>query len=554
MNDIYVAKMENSKTVLIVEDSDAQRLSLHKALEIRGFRVYSAATVATARELADQVGNQLDVMVLDMRLEDPAMPAITGADIGIEVGSRQKQWPPEFLIHSAFEEVDYYRQAFRLSAAAYLRKEGQPRGNHQLIRHVRVLALRRGLSLERPGAVERIKKIAEASRNQTEAVVCFSRQVLAPKLSAYLGAPFAIFLTDEQGAQCCASNADLPVRLDRTYETIQALAQGASDLPEPFVLETNKLRKPENLQELDLLRKLDGSSFLSLSIGSNIRLSIGILRESRDKNPLAEDPQELSKVLTRYLQRTVMECLLILLSQWKASDGLRIALLKATAQACLYISQQQEAILSELADTTKDKLGEEPFHNLSSLAQGLRQTGDILAQLVEGDGEGRRNIVHMRHVLEMAKEELIGQLPGSEIRIDGDCEVQAEDDDLFIAASRIIEWFAHRPIDEFPIIRINCANKPEGAEIVFEDQSRRLPKQLREQLFFPFTQAFPLPSTSGNITGPGQHLPLFLSKTLVEVKNRGLLEDRSDDIEGKIGHRFVMHFPSPEMPGNQTGS
>lgn len=554
MNNVHQSIIENSKTVLIVEDSEAQRLSFHKALEMRNFRVHSAATVATARELAEELGNQLDVMVLDMRLEDPAAPAITGADLGIEVRSRLKRWLPEFLIHSAFEEVDYYRRAFRLGAAAYLRKESQPKGNHQLIRHVRALALRRGLSMERPRTVRLIRQIAETSRNQTEAIAHFCRKVMAPELSVCLGAPFVIFLTDEDSTQRCASNADLPERLDPIYETIQALAQGAKDLPEPFVLETNKLKEPETPEELDALRKLEGSSFFSLSIGSDLHLSIGILRETRAKNPLAEDPQELSKVLIRYLQRSVIESLLTILSRWAASNAGRMALLNATAQACLYVSQQQGAILSELANTGEGRSSEKPFQDLYSLAQGLRQTGEILAQLVEEGQEGQRNTVHMKKVLEMAKEELIGQVPGSEIRIDGDCEVQAEDDDLFIAASRIIQWFAHRPMDESPIIRVICANKPEGSEIIFEDRSRRLPKQLREQLFFPFTQAFPLPSTSGILSGPGSQFPIFFSKALVEVRNRGLLEDCSDELEGGVGHRFVMHFPPPEMPMNHIGA
>jgi ActR/RegA family two-component response regulator len=94
------------KKVMIIEDSAPQRLSLHEALEMRGFEVYSAGCVADARELAKKHWEELDVAVLDMRLEDPEEPYTTGADIGIEYRSKGSSFPPESLIYSAFAEID----------------------------------------------------------------------------------------------------------------------------------------------------------------------------------------------------------------------------------------------------------------------------------------------------------------------------------------------------------------------------------------------------------------------------------------------------------------
>src|ERR1043165_5741503 len=108
------------KTVVIVEDNESQRLALHTALERRGFRVKSAATVAEARKVIEELGEEIDVMVLDMRLEDPAEPDTTGADIGIALQDEHPTWLPEFLIHSAYALVNYYKLALRLGAAAYL--------------------------------------------------------------------------------------------------------------------------------------------------------------------------------------------------------------------------------------------------------------------------------------------------------------------------------------------------------------------------------------------------------------------------------------------------
>src|ERR1044072_6152447 len=103
-----------TKKVLVIEDDEQQRISLHESLEVRGFTVYSAGRVAEARELAERHWGDLDVTVLDMRLEDPEEPNITGADIGIEFRRSKSSFPPESLIYSAYAEIDFYRLALKL--------------------------------------------------------------------------------------------------------------------------------------------------------------------------------------------------------------------------------------------------------------------------------------------------------------------------------------------------------------------------------------------------------------------------------------------------------
>src|ERR1700756_340755 len=97
----------HSKTVVVIEDLETQRMALQNVLERRGFRVGSAATVAGARQGIEALGEEIDVMVLDMRLEDPEDPDTTGADIGIEVQDQHPNWLPEYLIHSIYAEVNY---------------------------------------------------------------------------------------------------------------------------------------------------------------------------------------------------------------------------------------------------------------------------------------------------------------------------------------------------------------------------------------------------------------------------------------------------------------
>src|SRR5258708_7247999 len=74
----------------------------------------------------------------------------------------------------------------------------------QLIRHIRALALRRALSVERPDATEEIQRLAESSRDRSEAIIRFCKDVLAENFSACLGAPFIILFTENNRTRCCA--------------------------------------------------------------------------------------------------------------------------------------------------------------------------------------------------------------------------------------------------------------------------------------------------------------------------------------------------------------
>lgn len=577
MHGIYENTTARKKTVLIIEDHEGQRLALHMALKRRGFRVESAGNVAKARELAEKLGKELDVMILDMRLEDPEAPNLTGADLGIEVRSRQFSWPPEFLINSAYEEVDYYRLALRLGAAAYLRKEEldhrrlvnkEELDHYRLVRHVRVLSLRRALSIERPDSLENIRKIAETSRSQSEAITKFCQEVLAPEFAGCLGAPFALLLTDGKGTRCCSSSIDLPEGPTETYETLQALAQGKIDIMEPFVLEPSKLKMLKDRVDENVLRKFEGAAFLPPSIkimlsppkaavsegllNRDIHLSFAILKEDRSKNPLAEDPVELTKVLAQYLRPTVIEHLLHLLSQWTEISSRRKSVMKATSQFCLYVGQQMKSLLSGFATPEPERTIAPSLRGLYDLASELHQTGENLMTIV-GNGETLdsenvkelRRPVSMAEIIRLAAEELADQLPEDAINIQGDCTIDVIPEDFYSASSRLLQWFANRTIEsgKSALISIACMATHEGPRVVFEDQSRKLSKQLRRQLFDPFTQAASLPTTSGGQSLPS---PLYLAKTFVETRNGGVLEDMSDQISGDIGHRFVMKFPPPD--------
>ncbi len=128
--------------------------------------------------------------------------------------------------------------------------------------------------------------------------------------------------------------------------------------------------------------------------------------------------------------------------------------------------------------------------------------------------------------------------------------MEIDQNDFFVIVLRLLQWIVQRedktPMDVMPHIGVEYVRQSGRGQIIFTDHSRRLGKPLRETLFDPFTQATSLPLTDEEEERPGLYLPLYLAKMLVEVKNNGLLEDRSDDLDSKIGHRFVLSFPIKE--------
>ncbi len=543
------------KTIMIVEDKKPQRLALQEALRMRGFHVESAGDVTAARDLAKKLQGQMDVLVLDMRLEDPKWPEITGADIGLEVLAAHRTWPPEFLINSAYSEVDYYKLALRLRVAAYIHKEKADCPQDQIIRHIRALALRRALSVERPNAAEEIQNLAESSRDKSEAIIRFCKEVLAKNFSDCLGAPFAILFTDDKHTQCCASNADLPEGFHLAYDELQALALAEVSEVSPFVLDSKKLIPLTALDDKAILESLDRAAFLPLSITRDFRLLLVILQKDPKEMPVAENAKEMARILAHYFKPVVLEHLLNILSTLTEINARRKAiLLEVTSQICLYVGQEQLQILQDV-EVSEAWLANSPsFEKLQALAIDLRDTGRILLPLGDDDDVDSNSAKPTLDTISLAEfvrsiwKDIDDRFPPECLDVKGDCKVQARTDDLLIIISRLLQWMAHRLIETpqaaSPSINVSCAETDDGAMITFEDNSRRLGKLLRERLFFPFTQAVVTPTTVKGIKGPGLYLPLYLAKMLVEVKYRGALEDHSDSLQTDIGHKFLVRFPS----------
>jgi DNA-binding NarL/FixJ family response regulator len=539
-----------SKTVVVVEDWEGQRTSMVYALENRGFRVRGAATVAEAWEAIEEFKDEIDVMILDMLLEDPAARNVTGADIGIQLQAKHPSWLPEYFIQSAYSKVNYYQLALRLGAAAYLAKNEGDIELAEVVRHVRALALRRALRLERPQVADQLNAIADSTKNLSTAVRAFCHEILKSELDACLGAPYILLLTDESGTHNFATNTQLPLGHEPIYTMLQAMAHGISNYSQPYELTTEELRKlpkPSSNNERKICDRLARAAFIPLANIKIFRLSLGLLEPLPGETAYPEDTSKLASVLAQYVRSTIVEHILRILVHL---DSQKRAMLKGTSRFCVFLGQDQQGIVEEGIARAELKEGSETHHKLSNLANDLWDTGTILTNVASSDSKADYPSFELGTLIEKIFEELKEKmhLPEIKLTLEGACKVKAKSDDIYIAVVRVLQWLVQRrletPSNIEQEISVQCVETDSASRVIFEDRSNRLPGKVREELFMPFSVSA-IASAETKSLGPGLYLPLFLAKMLVEEKYGGGLDDKSDELEGEIGHRLVMSFPAP---------
>lgn len=551
-----------SKKILLIEDQEEQRVALAEIFRMLGFEVISPNSLSEARHLTTQNWEEINVGVIDMDLKEWDESKITGAELIIEIRktkqTEKNTASPEFIVLTAHSNVPYYRFALELGVAAYLPKNESGNRDYQLtnepsyaniLRYIRVLALRHALRPEHPDIEMAISRIAAISPNQTEAVIKFCEEVLAPELKSCLGTPFLILFSDEEKTQVCCHLDGLPVDNHDFFHTLQALSHNEGNVVNPFVLNSELLK--HTLQSTDipevLFEKLNGAAFLPLTLKQNLRLSLVILQQDESETvPIVEDAVTLCRLLGQHLKPTLIEHIITILSQW---NKLR-TMMHNTSQLCLLFGQEQKNILRRInfAEELPSILPQ-----LQVLARDLYSTGETLTYIMESSNDSPS--LNEESVAEFVKERWneiadveffdIFQIQDSEYK------VQVESDDFYIIISRLLQWLAKRrketPSDIKPVIKVSCSETEDWNEIIFEDRSFRLSRRLRDELFLPFSQSIPLPferiSKSNDVKDSGLYLPLYLVKMLVEGKYGGWVEDRSDEIESEYGNKILVRFP-----------
>ena len=535
-----------TKVVVIVENDAKQRNDFQKALTDRGFRAQGAATVAEAFRILEELGEATDVMMLDMALDDPDAPMTTGADIALQLRDRHPDWLPEYVIKTGYSlVVNFYRLALRLGAAAYLVPgEVSP---DDMVRHIRVLALKRALRIERPQVMGALSLISESTKSLSEAVKRFCQRVLAEEFDSCLGTPYVLLLTDQRGTQNVATNTNLPKGYHSAYAAIQSKSHAIAKQSSSHLIsqsDTESLFSAGGTVEEELISRLPGAALVSVARVGNFRLSLILLAAQAGESKYPEEIEPLALILCQHWRPSIIEHFLgILISL----DAQRHAMLKSTSYLCLYVGQEQERILNEATAHEELKETSNLHHSLAMMADDFRLTGVTLNSAANNFAEPALTI-DMRDMVQREIEGLksVPEFEKLDLQVDGSCFVRAGED-LAIAVRRLLQWLAQRgpgvPPGQKPQIHVRCAQKDDASEVIFEDRSRRLSPRLRARLFEPFSTSIMAANSSD--CGPGLHLPLYLAKVLVEEKYGGELNDESDHMGGDVGHRLVMWFRLP---------
>lgn len=528
----------NPGLIIYIEDSEAQRKALKMALELRGFKAEAAGDVTTARKLFEEHHGQVDVVVLDMRLEDPAWPQMTGADVAMEYFNPHMSYPPEFLIHSAYSEVDYYKLALKLGIATYLEKTEYEQAD--IVRHIRALAIRRALSVKNPETSGRIQRIVETSRDQSEAIEKFCRYELEPELAGRLGTSFIFLLSEGDRASCYTGEAGFPESLN-LYKVIQTMIFSDIRSEIPFVLNARQTPVSLGAAEKEVLGRLDGAAFIRLWVKGDIRLSIGLFNDGSNRKRPSEPPIKMASVLAEHLETPVIELFLAVLTRWAKRETERRGMMRITGEVCLSVGRELSLSLQQPAQSSlyaQEKAAE------------LQATGNMFLSLSRAgaaDEQSLRQIPEapMNAFIQSVWADINNGTAGEMLSINGDCKVRATQEDLSIIVSSVLQWLARRFIDTpdgiEPRISVQCGHYDKGVEAIFEDRSERLGKVLRDRLFYPFAE------NDGLDDMRKSNLSLYVARVLIEERYNGALEDISDlvDAAENRGHRFRVRFPSP---------
>ncbi len=548
----------NQKSVLIVEDQPSVRGSLAKSLKQYGFRADTADGLRQAQKIIQSSAYSYDVAVLDILLEDEEEYQATGIDLGRALRKAQPELPPELVIFSGNYDRKFYSNAIDLEVSEFIAKD-ERLPVKTIATRIGTWALRRSINPVRKEIGQRIEEIAQQDLETTVAIKLLCSEVIKPEVDATLHVPTVFLLSDRKGTQNVIADPGLPADYHDVYTRIQD-ATFKKNGDGPFAFSSDLLQNVEANPEFH--KRLSGSSFIHLHEEGDLRLSLGILKlEQADKFAGESDPQKLATLLEERFRPPVMK-LLRYLARIEAAVGRaeRKTLLDYTSRFCMYVGQTQLEVLAEAVENNEIEPNNKCFQRLRRLAHDLNATGNEFSQLTVSSTPQPADPkvqVSAQSVMgkcwEMIEEQQLAENLG--IKQEGDdVKLPIAQEDLFVAVLRLLQWMAQRhdrmPGDVAePHIHVAYSSDGDRREIRITDQSRRLSAPLRRRLFDPFALGGSILeaglSDADRKEHNGLYLPLYLAKTLIETKNYGKLQDKTNELNDPLGHCFVISFEVP---------
>jgi DNA-binding NarL/FixJ family response regulator len=551
-----------AKNVWIIENNETLRLSQVLNLERRGFHVKAFESRDQVRQEVIESPMEVDVAVLDVNLEDKD-ETTTGLDAGEDIVENQPALPPKRIVYSDHTGAEYYEAAAKSGVDDYIPK-ATPNGDILLYNQVRTSGLVRALSPVRAAISEKIERIAEQNLTPIEEARKICLEVIAPEVNVCLDVPCIFLLSRGPNTEVLGHESAPGVEAFLKAAQVQdkIFAEKGKKDSKPLSLTTEDLNTP-NGGVNESFKQLQRSAFLPLFDENDLRLSIGILSAPLDDMLFEEkDPLHFARNLIRELAQPIVK-------QFKYLEHVKTIIentkLKHTSGFCLYVGETQINALEESLEQGEIEDSNACFRKLKRLADDLRATGIEFSRMIElprKEYAGEAQTASAREVVSEAWHMIKARGHNLELRQSGpNVEVTIPRQDLLIAALRMLEWLAQRQdkvSTEAPqAVEVVYAKERGRAAISFKDYSHRLGRQIRRRLFEPFTQGTTTSANTKNQgdTQPGLYLPLYLAKTLLTVKNRGSLEDRTEDLTSEHGHCFQFTFPTEEdsIPAASAG-
>lgn len=543
------------KTVVFVENDKTIRDSVTLGLEHQGFRTFGVANRFAMRQLRERPHPDIDVMILDINLEDQQSHA-TGFDVGQEVIDSQPDLPPRIIIYSGHRDTNYYEAAVRMGADDYIAKADHL-GRKRLFSRVSTSSLFRSLSPVRPEISWRLGQIAEKNLGLDLSATHICQQIIAPEVKACLGVSCVFISSNIKEARILDPEAQLFSELPKDWLSVQQRIFEAEPVASPFMLSPRDIESFIKQGNDDLIRRLERAIFVPLYDEGAYSLSMGILpTDEAEVLREQESPGHYAQNVYSRLREPIAKEFKYL-RQVKAT--IERTKLRHTSSFCLYVGKTQIDALEQSLENKEITSENACFRRLKRLADDLQATGLEFSRLLENRVPSEITNpakVSARTVVNEAWKMLAQQGVVNPDRLEithtgADVQIPIEHEDLFLATLRMLEWLAQRE-DKIALdaphrtIDVCYERQPGRVAIRFTDHSWQLGERLRRRLFEPFTQG----TTTSVETGdkgeprPGLYLPLYLAKVLLTVKNDGILEDRTDELDSKkVGNCFVFAFP-----------
>jgi CheY-like chemotaxis protein len=572
----------HEKKIFVLEDNKESLDTYVDFLTKRGFHVKGAQNLEEVERIF-QSDASFDLLLLDMLLRnDPRARElnIVGSDVGLRFIGKQSAWPPQVVIMTVYERIDYWRKANEIRDVVFLEKSLiDP---DKIITHLRVLLLRRGVSLSNPLCKKAIREVLNDSRSSFQMVANFLLLWIVPELDACLGASFILSLENTESASEAIQDSvaasglneedELKEELAKLVVSASRYAQMKEPAMEPlqldqrfFAQEALPLDKPESLIFLssqsaklfdaekaasigDTLKEfLADAAFLSLQVTPDIRLSLLILKDKKITTQ-SEDPLSLAQLLKKYSLDSLRMTLTYLLEQWNTEQEIKQVQLQELARFCQYVGNETQLITFGFKQEGVVSEKSVYFNWLALLADELNEAGDFLSRLGQESAPPSERLI-LQEVIQEAWDSLgsLSRKPGSVLLFHGDCraKVVAAKKEMLFLFSRLLHWlisFYEEEIDMPARLAVRCRLEGLQVEISLESDSIRMHKILRDTMFVPMTQRINYNQLLES-KGPKLFLAMYLVKTILEKRYKGNLADRSDELPDEMGHKVVITMP-----------